>query len=287
MADSSTESVLSVVTTVNSKLSDLPIEDGQLIFIRDKHEVAFDFGGQRKIYNQIEELSSEDARTSLLAPVTDRYYFVMDPPALWRYQESGWVQITTPPEDLEKYEQFVVNISGDITAGYTSDKTYAEIFAAYNAGRPCVARYTTFSTITLPLAKMDKDYVAFGSTAFSTVSMVTGVTIVITAANITDVIYSEYSPQIKILDSGILYGDGAGVINGVTGTDGQVIGFDSDGTPVAQDLQISDINKLQDNLSTIEQSAKDYADTLSKRVVGSVDDDGNFIIMFDEPFWEG
>lgn len=139
MADSNAESVLSVFTTVHSNLAGLPVEDGQLIFIRDKHEIALDFGGQRKIYDQIEELSSEESRTSLLAPVTGRYYFIMDPPVLWRYQETGWVQITTPPV----------------------------------------------------------------------------------------------------------------------------------------------------NLSAVEQAAKDYADALSKRVVGSVDDDGNFIIMFDEPFWEG
>lgn len=139
MADSNAASILSVYTTVNSKLADLPVENGQLIFVRDKHKIALDFGGQRKIYNQIEELSSEEARTSLLAPVTDRYYYVLDPPVLWRYQESGWVQITTPPE----------------------------------------------------------------------------------------------------------------------------------------------------NLSAVEQAAKEYADTLNKRVTGSVDTDGSFIIMFDEPFWEG
>lgn len=139
MADSTTTAVMSVIATVNSKLSNLPVEDGQLIFVQDKQTIALDFGGKRKLYTQIEELATEESRTSLLAPVTGRYYYVMDPPVLWRYQENGWVQITTPPEDV----------------------------------------------------------------------------------------------------------------------------------------------------SAIEQSAKDYADTLSKRVTGLVDDGGNFIIMFDEPFWEG
>lgn len=137
MADLTTTPVLSVYTTVNSKLPSLEVKDGQLIFVKDKQLVALDFGGKRTFYNQIEELATEEARTSLLAPVTGRYYYVMDPPTLWRYQESGWVQITSPPEDL----------------------------------------------------------------------------------------------------------------------------------------------------SAVEQAAKDYADTLSKRVVGSVDEDGNYIIMFDEPFW--
>lgn len=139
MADSTTTAVMSVIATVNSKLANLPVEDGQLIFVQDKQTIALDFGGKRKLYTQIEELATEESRTSLLAPVTGRYYYVMDPPVLWRYQENGWVQITTPPE----------------------------------------------------------------------------------------------------------------------------------------------------NLAAVEQAAKDYADTLSKRVTGSVDDDGNFIITFDEPFWEG
>lgn len=139
MADSTTTAVLSVTATVNSKLANLPVEDGQLIFVQDKQTIALDFGGKRKFYTQVEELATEENRTSLLAPVTGRYYYVMDPPVLWCYQENGWVQITTPPEDL----------------------------------------------------------------------------------------------------------------------------------------------------TAVEKAAKDYADTLSKRVTGSVDDDGNFIIMFDELFWEG
>lgn len=138
MADSNVKKILSVYTTVNSKLPDLSVEDGQLIFVRDKQTIALDFDGKRKFYNEIEELASEEARTSLLAPVSGRYYFVMDPPVLWRYQDGSWVQITSPPEDL----------------------------------------------------------------------------------------------------------------------------------------------------ATVEQAAKDYADILSKRVVGSVDADGNYVIMFDEPFWE-
>lgn len=106
MADELTAtSVLSVHATVNSKLADFPQKDGQLIFVQDKQFIVLDFAGKRKVYNQIEELANEAARTSLLAPVSGRYYFVMDPPTLWRYQTDGWVQITTPPEDLKAVEQ--------------------------------------------------------------------------------------------------------------------------------------------------------------------------------------
>ncbi len=115
MADSTTTAVLSAIATVNSKLSDLPLEDGQLIFVQDKQMVALDFGGKRKFYTQIEELATEDARTSLLAPVTGRYYYVMDPPVLWRYEVNGWVQITTPPDDIKAIENAVQYTRQDLT----------------------------------------------------------------------------------------------------------------------------------------------------------------------------
>lgn len=99
MADVSTYPVLSVCATVGSKLSDLPIENGQLIFIRDKRKIALDYGGKREFYNQIQELATEAERTAILAPVTGMYYFVIDTAVLWTYQ-NGWVQITTPPHEI-------------------------------------------------------------------------------------------------------------------------------------------------------------------------------------------
>lgn len=106
MADELTATpVLSVHATNNSKLADFAQKDGQLIFVQDKQFIALDFGGKRKVYNQIEELANESARISLLAPISGRYYFVMSPPVLWRYQTDGWVQITTPPANLEAVEK--------------------------------------------------------------------------------------------------------------------------------------------------------------------------------------
>lgn len=98
MADSTTKPVLSVCATVGSKVSDLSISDGQLIFVRDKRRIALDFDGKRTFYNLIEELATEGARTSMLAPVTGCYYFVVETGVLWTYQ-GGWVRITTDVEE--------------------------------------------------------------------------------------------------------------------------------------------------------------------------------------------
>lgn len=90
---------LTLCATVRSRLSDLVITDGQLIFVQDKHKIALDYNGKRVFYNQIEELATEDDRVSLLAPVTGQYYFVISTAVLWTYQ-GEWVQLTKPPEEI-------------------------------------------------------------------------------------------------------------------------------------------------------------------------------------------
>lgn len=102
MADSTAKTVLSAIATSNSKLSELSVKDGQLIFVQDKNTIAFDFGGRRRLYRQIEEISTEAARTSILAPVTGCYYFVVETSVLWTYQ-NGWVQITMAPNNIKDY----------------------------------------------------------------------------------------------------------------------------------------------------------------------------------------
>lgn len=99
MADTTnTKSVLSLVATTSSKIKDLVIKDGQLIFIQDLGRIAFDFKGQRVFYNQIVELDTEAERLTLESPLSG-YYFVIDTAVLWFYQD-GWVQITEKPEEV-------------------------------------------------------------------------------------------------------------------------------------------------------------------------------------------
>ena len=101
MADTNlnTSPILSVCATTGERVKELPIKNGQLLFVQDKHRIALDFNGKRKFYNQIEELSTELERTSLLAPISGMYYFVIETAILWTYQ-GGWVQITEKPENI-------------------------------------------------------------------------------------------------------------------------------------------------------------------------------------------
>lgn len=98
MADTNTKSVMSLIATTSSRIRELVIKDGQLIFIQDLGRIAFDFKGQRVFYNQIVELDTEAERQALENPLNG-YYFVIDSACLWFYQD-GWIQITEKPKEV-------------------------------------------------------------------------------------------------------------------------------------------------------------------------------------------
>lgn len=99
MADTNaTNSVLKLVATTSSKIRNLTIADGQLIFLYDIGRLAFDYKGARVFYNQIVELESEAVRQSLEDPLSG-YYFVISSACLYFYQD-GWTQITDKPQEI-------------------------------------------------------------------------------------------------------------------------------------------------------------------------------------------
>lgn len=98
MADA-TKSVLKLVATTSSKIRNLTIQSGQLIFLHDIGRLAFDYNGKRVFYNQIVELQTEAERLSLENPL-DGYYFVIGSGILWTYQ-AGWIQVTDKPDVIE------------------------------------------------------------------------------------------------------------------------------------------------------------------------------------------
>ena len=98
MAETANKASMSVVVTTSEKLSSLLIKNGQLIFVKDKRRIAFDFNDRRTFYNQITELETDYERTSISSP-SYGYYFVIDTAVLWRY-DDGWVQITSKPDDI-------------------------------------------------------------------------------------------------------------------------------------------------------------------------------------------
>lgn len=98
MAETINTAPFSVIATTSERLSNLVIKNGQLIFIQDKHRIAFDFKDKRTFYNQITELETDYERGTLSSP-SNGYYFVIETAVLWSYQNK-WVQITQRPDDI-------------------------------------------------------------------------------------------------------------------------------------------------------------------------------------------
>ena len=91
-------STIKFVTTVNSKLSQLNIENGQLIFVSDARKIYLDLNGIRTEYSQIIPLAKEEDRLNYLSPITG-FYFVKETAVLWRVEQGEWIQLTEPPQE--------------------------------------------------------------------------------------------------------------------------------------------------------------------------------------------
>ena len=118
------DAILKAVYTVNSKLKDLPIENGQLIFISDLNEIHLDFNNKRTVFNQIKVLENESERISISDPV-ELFYLVKDTGVLWRYAGGDWIQLTTNPAINIVYENdkssFPLKGKGDVLYISTSE----------------------------------------------------------------------------------------------------------------------------------------------------------------------
>jgi len=90
--------VMQLVATNSSRIRELPIKNGQLIFVQDSGRIVFDYKDKRVFYNQIVELETEVERQLLEDPLSG-YYFVIGSGCLWFYKD-GWSQITEKPEEV-------------------------------------------------------------------------------------------------------------------------------------------------------------------------------------------
>lgn len=80
--------------TVDSKARDLsiiPLKEGQFLMTTDTKSIFYDLGDSRIQLTDILEISTESERQALVAPV-NKFYFVKDTGALWRYNNGTWLE---------------------------------------------------------------------------------------------------------------------------------------------------------------------------------------------------
>lgn len=84
-------SAISFVTTTTARLNNVPIKNGQLIFVHDSGEIYLDLHDKRKPYSDFETIATNEAREALAEPNSTAFYYVEEDSSLWRFdEESGW-----------------------------------------------------------------------------------------------------------------------------------------------------------------------------------------------------
>lgn len=89
---------MKLYTTTSSRLSQLPVKDGQLIFVSDTRKVYLDFNGVRVSYSTINSFSTDKERIEYESPAKG-FYFVQGTGVLWNY-DASWKQLT--PDNLQQ-----------------------------------------------------------------------------------------------------------------------------------------------------------------------------------------
>ncbi len=91
MAEENKQYLLSMIVTTSEKVKDIIIKDGQLIFVKDKRRIALDLHGNRKFYNDIGNLETEQERINL-TDIEEGFYYVEESNVLYHYK-GGWNQV--------------------------------------------------------------------------------------------------------------------------------------------------------------------------------------------------
>lgn len=97
-------SQLKVYHTISSRLDQLEIQNGQVIFVEDLHSIYLDMGGQRAKYDGIPLLATEEDRLAYQNPVAGLYYVILTK-ALWLFDGEEWNQINEQSEPQVIFQQ--------------------------------------------------------------------------------------------------------------------------------------------------------------------------------------
>lgn len=115
--------VLTVIETLKSKISNLSIDNGQLVFTLDSLDIFWDTEGNRKKITDIIILITEEDKTNLLAPLSGKFYYVKENNSFY-YYDSDWIKINDTGESSNNNFDFSNKVIYKDNS--TSNLTYIE-----------------------------------------------------------------------------------------------------------------------------------------------------------------
>lgn len=86
------------------KLDTVPIQDGQIIYVKDTHELYFDVNETRTKATDIIFLATTDEREGLESPFQSKLYFVIEEATLYFYNGTEWVSVTATSADKVSFD---------------------------------------------------------------------------------------------------------------------------------------------------------------------------------------
>lgn len=91
--------------TINSKLSSLPLQDGQFIVSRDTSMLYADITGVGRLtFTDWIDLDTEADRLAILAPIVGKIYYVIATNAIYKYISGKWICLNeTKYTDISNY----------------------------------------------------------------------------------------------------------------------------------------------------------------------------------------
>lgn len=81
--------------TTSDKLQELPVQNGQIIFVPDKNTLCLDMNGQRSYYQTIKTFATDRERLDATNLIKG-FYFVEETSDFWEWK-NGWEKTTKSP----------------------------------------------------------------------------------------------------------------------------------------------------------------------------------------------
>lgn len=133
---------LRLFDTISSKLSSLNVVGGQLIVIKDTSKLYIDMDefGRIAITDWI-DLETEDDRTTLLAPVSGKFYYVIQTNTIYRFINREWV-----PINQMNMQEIIDAVREDLSKELSSITDCTMLLNQYNSETICNADFTEFTT---------------------------------------------------------------------------------------------------------------------------------------------
>lgn len=90
--------IVTFYQTVDNRLSDIEVKDGQIIFVSDTKKIYLDLHGIRLSYSILDTLEKDEDRFGI-SNTSEGFYYIEETNTIWKYKSDNWIQIT--PNELE------------------------------------------------------------------------------------------------------------------------------------------------------------------------------------------